>query len=302
MPRDLADVLHYFLPEVDSGSDPSPGTTDAPGESAKTPPSARRAGEAARSGPDGAGTGAEGDEAPPAPPPRPGAPALPVLGLPMREGDGLRVGLTWNLAIETARLGARVALVVPESDRAPSLWPEAGIGPLGVELLYAPAKDTSGLIDAAERIAHARAAQAPRGGLVVVRLPEEELAADTPLPSRLRWLLLFSRSEPEALRRTSRLAGRLFDRHPGLEIAVSLHGVQSIAEAREGYEAMTRSTQAETGRPLISCGLLAEDLEFYRSLAARRPVGLVHPSSPAARSVADVARLLYEDARSRVLG
>ena len=87
-----------------------------------------------------------------------------------------------------------------------------------------------------------------------------------------------------------------------LELGVTLHGVESIAEARNAFDALAQRTESETTRPLISYGLLVDDLHVYRAIAAQRPVGLAHPQSPAARALMDVARLLYEDARSRVLG
>ena len=35
----------------------------------------------------------------------------------------------------------------------------------------------------------------------------------------------------------------------------------------------------------------------HRAIVARRPIGLEHPQSPAARALRDVARLVLEDAR-----
>ena len=51
---------------------------------------------------------------------------------------------------------------------------------------------------------------------------------------------------------------------------------------------------------LTSYGLLVDDLHVYQAIVAQRPIGMVHPQSPAARSMGDVAQLLLEDARKRI--
>jgi MinD-like ATPase involved in chromosome partitioning or flagellar assembly len=51
----------------------------------------------------------------------------------------------------------------------------------------------------------------------------------------------------------------------------------------------------------VSYGLLVDDLHVYRAIVARRPIGLEHPQSPAARALRDVARLVLEDARKIAL-
>ncbi|MEM9175724.1 MAG: hypothetical protein AAGC67_10855 [Myxococcota bacterium] len=281
MPRDLADVLHYFLPELDEGPD---------GERADAPLSA-----APVQAP-----------APVRPPQRPApgsaSPPLPILGLPIGERDVVRAALAWNLAVETARLGAATILLAPDADRGSPLWPEPGVGPLGCELLFCPAKDLASLLETATALATRQAQQAKRGGIVFVRIPPHWLTETERLAEPLRWMLLLSGARPRDLDETAGLARSLYARHPVLELGVTLHGVESIAEARDAYDALARRTEAESARPLISYGLLVDDLHVYRAIAAQRPVGLAHPQSPAARALMDVARLLYEDARSRVLG
>jgi hypothetical protein len=56
------------------------------------------------------------------------------------------------------------------------------------------------------------------------------------------------------------------------------------------------------GRSPQSYGLLADDLHVYRAIAARRPIGLEHPQSRAARALGDVARMLWSDAQKMSLG
>ena len=279
MPRDLADVLHYFLPELEEGEGvaeanaPTPEASEAPALPAT-----------------------ESTDRGPTPPP------LPVLGLPIGERDVVRAALAWNLAVETARLGASTTLLVPDCDRGSPLWPEPGVGPLGCELLFCPAKDLKGLYETAAELASRQARQARRGGIVFLRIPPDWLAEEGTGGEPMRWMLLLSGARPRDLDDTAGLARALCARHPALELGVTLHGVESIAEAREAFDVLARRTEAESGRPLISYGLLVDDLHVYRAIAAQRPIGLAHPQSPAARALMDVARLLYEDARSRVLG
>lgn len=289
MPRDLADVLHYFLPELEEGPGSGPELKEGPGSG--LPDDAPR-------------TSAE----PVAPPSNLGPllgsslPPLPVLGLPIGERDVVRAALAWNLSVETARLGASTILLAPDSDRGSPLWPEPGVGPLGCELLFCPAKDLLGLYETAMELATRQAREAKRGGIVFVRVPTEWLQEADSFAEPMRWMLLLSGAGPRDLDETAGLARTLYERHPMLELGVTLHGVESIAEARNAFDALAQRTDSETTRPLISYGLLVDDLHVYRAIAAQRPVGLAYSQSPAARALMDVARLLYEDARSRVLG
>ena len=284
MPRDLADVLHYFLPELEQGRGetvdreaiPSPDASRRPDRSTTEPaPTNRRAS---------------------APPP------LPILGVPIGAHDVVRAALAWNLAIETTRLGASTVMLAPDSDCRSPLWPEAGIGPLGSELVYCPARDLPGLYAAAADLAAARAEKARQGGIVFLRIPPEWLDDErTPIESA-RWMLLMSSSNRRDLEAALDRAARLQSSHPRIELGLTVHGAQSIAEARSAFEWLARRMQERLGLDLISYGLLVDDLHVYRAIAAQRPIGLAHPQAPATRALMDVARLLYEDARSRVLG
>ena len=115
MPRDLADVFHYFLPESDAPK--AHATSETSFDKVETEPL----------------------EQTPAPA------ALPILGIPIGERDVVRAALAWNLAIETARLGGSAAVVAPAADEASPLWPEPGMGPLGTELVLCSATDLEGL-------------------------------------------------------------------------------------------------------------------------------------------------------------
>lgn len=279
MPRDLADVLHYFLPELEEGLPPSELDESAA-------PAAKRPSRL--------------DPAPHLTPSE--APPLPILGLMIGDQDVVRAALAWNLAIETTRLGGTTILLAPDVDRGSPLWPESGVGPLGSELLFCPAKDLRSLYESAAELAACRARSAKNGGIVFVRIPPAWLNSQDEVPDILRWVLHMSGSSPRDLDEAMALSGRLIARHPKVEIGVTLHGVSSISEARSAYETLACRAQRDLGLFLISYGLLVDDLNVYRAIAAQRPIGLAHPQAPATRALMDVARLLYEDARSRVLG
>jgi len=284
LPRDLADVLHYFLPELEEG---------VPAEADPVRPSDTRA---ARDG-----SGSADSRSHRVPPNRP-PPPLPILGLPIGERDVVRAALAWNLAIETIRLGGSTVILAPESDRGSPLWPEAGIGPLGSELIFCPATDLESLIATADDLAAARAEKARRGGIVFVRIPPAWLV-DPQAPSDvIRWLLLLSSSNRRDLAEAFELARMLARTHPSIEIGLTVHGANTIAEARSAFESLARRMEEQLGLVLTSYGMLVDDLHVYRAIAAQRPIGLAHPQAPATRALMDVARLLYEDARSRVLG
>jgi hypothetical protein len=257
LPRDLADVLHYFLPELEQGQ-------------------------------------GKAGECPPTP--------LPILGLPIGEQDVVRAALAWNLAIEASRLGASTVMLAPETDEVSPLWPEAGPGPLGSELVFCPARNLTDLQAAADELAAKRASKARQGGVVFVRIPPSWLEQGHAPIESVRWVLLMSSSNRRDLEGAFELAASLQRRHPRIEIGLTVHGTQTIAEARSAFEWLARRMRDGLGLDLISYGLLVDDLNVYRAIAAQRPIGLVHPQAPATRALMDVARLIYEDARSRVLG
>lgn len=303
MPRDLSDVLHYFLPELDGDFEgpPDPARPFLRRGDATTPSPARRRGL----------------------PPRRDSGRFPlsILGIPIGERDVVNAAYTWNLALETARLGGSSAIVAPEIDRDSPLWPGSGPGHLDVGIVYSAATDLVGLRRAAAEVAEQRGRTARRGGIVFTRIPPawlaepaltektertahaaaptvEEIAGD----DWIRWLLVFSSARRRDVEATFESVRRWVRERPGLEIGVTIHGVRQIAEAREAFDELARSCDERLGLPLASYGLLVDDLEVYRSIAAGRPIGESQPTFPAARALTDVARLLYEDARSRVLG
>ena len=137
MPRDLADVLHHFIPESGPGGSHGSGLETVRSEVEKGRGDGRKA-------------------------------ALPIVGVPVGERDVVRAAFTWNLAVEVARAGARAAVVTPFTDTASALWPEESTGPLGADVVLVPATNLGQLYRAALDVAEARAAAGPAihdGGL-----------------------------------------------------------------------------------------------------------------------------------------
>jgi len=273
LPRDLADVLHYFLPETDA----APRSSAASDERIDN-------------------VDAESLMQPPAPA------ALPILGMPIGERDVVRAALAWNLAVETARLGGSAALVAPESDEGSPLWPEPGMGPLGTELVLCPATDLESLYAAAHEVARSRANEKQRGGIVFVRIPPPWLAAESTPSNPIHWLLLLTSANRRDLHEAYEVAKTMLATHANAEVGVTIHGVKDIPEARAAFDYLSRISKERLGLELASYGLLVDDLHVYRAIAAQRPIGLAHPQAPATRALMDVARLLYEDARSQPHG
>jgi len=273
LPRDLADVLHYFLPEVDDARESSPTSGAAT---------------------DRLDAGSRVQDPAPS--------SLPILGLPIGERDVVRAALAWNLAIETARLGGSTIMLAPASDEGSPLWPEPGLGPLGTELVLCPATDLESLYAAATDLARSRAAGTRGTGIIFVRIPPAWLA-DTELKAiPIRWFLILTSANRRDLHEAYELAKTMTATNACPEIGVTIHGVRTLSEARGAFEYLSRISREQLGLALASYGLLVDDLHVYRAIAAQRPIGLAHPQAPATRALMDVARLLHEDARSRVDG
>ena len=261
MPRDLGDVLDFFLPESDA---PPPATARAP----VTPM-----------------------------PTRSPQPALPVIALPMDGGDVLRAALAWNLAVEIARLGGRATVVTRQDSQASLVWPEPGRGPLGAELIQPAASRLEGLLDAANAAARGDA-NASEDGVVLLCAPLAWLRPGAGLDPALDWALLFSRTEPRELLETYALTKALMQRPDPPRVGLTIHAAGSVDAARKAFEKVADVAHRHLGRSPVSYGLLVDDLHVYRAIVARRPIGLEHPQSPAARALRDVARLLLTDARN----
>jgi hypothetical protein len=307
LPRDLADVLHYFLPELQP-DEPAPSSELSPFPNPRDPdalsapdtteahdiPDVPDIADETRRFDTGESRIARPDSVPP----------LPILGIPMGDRDVVRAALTWNLAVETARLGGGAVVLAPLEDADSALWPEPGVGPLGAELCFCPAETSDDLYRTAAELAAEHAHKSRGGGIVFVRIPSRwlEAAISAPLVQPFRWLLLLTSSGRRDLKEAFDLSKTLLKSNERVEIGITIHGVRSINEARNAFERLHREAERQLGLSLFSYGLLVDDLHVYRAIAAQRPIGLAHPQAPATRALMDVAQLLYEDARSRVLG
>lgn len=277
MPRDLSEVLHYFMPELapeegavqSSPRLPRPG--DAFGDDASALPSAARSG------------------------------VLPIVAVPIGDSDVVRAAFTWNLTVELARLGARATLVTPGFDDASPLWPEPGVGPLGAELLSTPVRDLGALYRVAIDTAVDRADGAREGGAVLVRVPPTWLRSPSDGAAVLRWTLLFTSSHADDLRETYGIGKLVMSALQDADVGITIHGARSRFEAECAFIRLAEAAQAHQGRELLSYGVLVDDLHVYRAIVAQRPIGLAHPQSTAARALRDVARMLLDDARKRAV-
>ena len=263
MPRDLDDVLHYFLP-VPERSDDFARERD------------RVAG--------------------------PMPVALPILTVPVAAHDAVRAAFAWNLTVELARLGARAELIAPHDPSCAALWPEPGRGPLGSQVTYPTARDLVTLGHAALDAAIAGAADAVEGGVVVVCVPPEWLVRGAAVRPLLRWMLLFGTPESGDLREAYALTKLAYRRGSDPLVGLVIHGVRRLREAERAYAHVSRVAARHLGRSPQSYGLLADDLHVYRAITARRPIGIEHPQSRAARALGDVARMLWSDAQKMTFG
>ena len=259
MARNLEDVADYFLPRAGAAAPQRPESCAPPMPLAQRPP------------------------------------ALPILAIPVGERDVMRAAFAWNLTVELARLGASATLLAPRDAEPSPVWPEGGPGPMDTEVVLTDACDLGTLGREALDLAVARAAECDVG-FVLVRVPPEWLHGDGDARALLRWVLLFTADGARDLAETYALAKAVMARHAGARVGVTVHGARRVALAERAFRSLADATARHLGRSVVSYGLLVDDLHVYRGIVARRPIGLEHPQSAAARALRDVAELLMEDA------
>jgi hypothetical protein len=287
LPRKLEDVLDYFLPGSDAPSS-APRASAQPGRDLQ---SAHRAASEWKAGAD------------PSPRTRSQRPAaLPIIALPIGDRDVVHAAFAWNLVVELARLGADATLLSPADPAAESLWPPAGLCPVGAKLELVRAANLRELNRAALDAAVSRAANAKNGGVILARVPPAWLNGASDGRALLRWVLLFATTESKELRETYGLAKRIIRAGATPRIGITIHGAQRLDEAERAFSRLADTAQRHLGHSVVSYGLLVDDLHIYRAIVAHRPIGLEHPQSRAARALRDVAQLLLDDAREHALG
>ena len=271
MPRDLSEVLHYFLPEIDrAGGDAS--------ERRETPsPSTRPA---ARNSTDG-------------------RPKVSVLSIPCGDRDVVRAALAWSLTVETARLGVRAIMLTPESDQGSALWPVAGHGPFGSELIRSPAENLETLDHVSSRLAAENPTRDDRPAIIFVRIPPSWLERASTAPTRSEWLLLLHAAHAIGVGPVLGGPARILASQPRAALNLIVYGAATLAEAKKSQEAFTARSEGTLGRAPRTCGLLVEDLHLYRAIAAQRAVGLAYPRAPLTRALQQVARNLVDEVDAR---
>jgi hypothetical protein len=227
--------------------------------------------------------------------------ALPLLALPIGDRDVVRAAFVWNLVVEIARLGGRAALVAPGGQAASPLWPEPGVGPLGAEVLLPNVQSLGELHRASIDAAVALAPDAFAGGVVLVRVPPQWLAGAKDGAGLLGWSLLLSSADSRDLAETYGLAKLLLRANAESQLGVTIHGARELSEARGAFSRVAEAAGRHLGSPLTSYGMLLDDLHVYRAIVSRRPIGLAHPQSRAARALRDVAQMLLDAAQERAL-
>jgi hypothetical protein len=271
VPRNLEEVLDYFLP--------TPGNTAGVASSSSARPSRRRA-------------------TPSLPTARRRPAALPIIALPIGDRDVLRAAFAWNLAVEIARLGGHATLLSPAESDSASLWPPPGRGPIGAELALVQAANLTELNRVALDVAVARAADSADGGVVLARVPMSWMNQMTDGRALLRWILLFTSPESKDLQEPYALTKQLARSGFQKRIGITIHGARQIDEAKSAFNKLASAALKHLQEPCVSYGMLVDDLHIYRTIGSQRPIGLEHPQSRAARALRDVARLLLEDARN----
>jgi MinD-like ATPase involved in chromosome partitioning or flagellar assembly len=136
----------------------------------------------------------------------------------------------------------------------------------------------------------------------VVCVPPEWLVRGTAVRPLLRWILLFGTPDASDLRESYALSKLAYRRGSDPLVGLVIHGVRRMRDAERAYAHVAAVAARHLGRSPQSYGLLADDLHVYRAIAARRPIGLEHPQSRAARALGDVARMLWSDAQKMSLG
>lgn len=224
-------------------------------------------------------------------------PRLPTLVLPIGDRDVLRAALAWNLAVELARLDAQPTVVTRHPPHTSLLWPDSGRGPLGAELVHAASDNYPDLVETTLGLAREPRRGTGEGGIVLLCAPPEWVrgGGDSATPG---WALLFTTAESNELRETYALMKSLVRRDPSMRIGITIHGARGLDDARRAFEHLSDVAERHLQTMPVSYGLLVDDLHVYRAIVARRPIGLEHPQSPAARALRDVARLILEDAGS----
>lgn len=221
--------------------------------------------------------------------------AATILAVPIAGRDVLRATFTWDLAIEIARLGAPAVVLTPNRVEAARLFPDSaqGQGIPDVSLHICDAEDLASLNETAETLAQDLQRGRGEAGLLLVRVPPEWLAQAQSTSRILRRLLLFTSSDSRDLSAAYGMTRQTLQAQPDAQIGVTIHGVSDPSAAREAGDLLAASSARNLGLELTRYGEVPDDLDIYRSITARCPIGVAHPHSPAAHALREVARKIH---------
>ena len=228
------------------------------------------------------------------PPPRRAPEAPAVTAVPLGHRDLLRATFVWNLAVEMTAQGAPTTVVAP-SRMVPPVWPESGRSAMGAELLPVLAEGLGDLARSALDVAVTSASDTEPNGQVIVCVPPAWLRKPADGAAILRRVLLFTSPEPSELIEAYALAKHLCAGGCDPVLGVTIYGVQRVEAAARAFERLAGTAERHLGCRLASYGLLVDELQIYRAIVERKPIGVSHPQSRAARTLRDVARLLLDD-------
>jgi hypothetical protein len=188
-----------------------------------------------------------------------------------------------------------VTTVVAPSRMMPPVWPDPGRNALGAEMMPVLAEGLGDLSRATLDVAVGQEADETQASPVIVCVPPTWLGKAADGAAILRRVHLFTSPEPSELIEAYALAKHLWAVARRATVGITIYGVQRVEVARRTFERLADTAHRHLGRDLASYGLLVDELQIYRAIVERRPIGLAHPQSRAARSLRDVARLLLDD-------
>lgn len=272
MPRDLADVLHYFMPEL-AGEEPVPAAPISASVSAE-PASDDPIGDVER---------------------RPTA--LPIVAVPISEQQIVSASFVTGIADQIATLGGDATILTPITPNARRLFLRSSVESEGARVQTTRADSLSSLYSAAVELAETRGGDAEAGGVVLVRIPPSWLRGAEDAAELLDWLLLFSATDSRSLADTYALAAWVLGENAKAEIGITIYGAEDRREAEEAFGALARSVEQRLGLSVASYGLLIEDLDVYRAIVTGRALCQSSPQSVAAGGVREAAKLVFERAR-----
>lgn len=118
----------------------------------------------------------------------------------------------------------------------------------------------------------------------------------------LDWVLLFTTPDRNDLIESYGLIKLIRRIHPRARIAVALHGTADAGEAERALDRLEAACVRHLGAGIETRGVLRDDLHLYRAIVSERPVGLAHPQSPVAKALREFAAAIRQAAERATRG